>query len=463
MIIDFTNLIFACSAAMDAIEAEFLGVALGHGKRVAYLTMKMMNASNCSKRHITDVSLVALLHDNGLIPYIREEHDMHDVLDETLNFPKTVENIHKNLEIEAGMGHSTEGEKNIRKLPFKTDIHNIILYHHENADGSGPIGADFTKTSLESEVIHLADLIDVEFPFQSPAEYIYDNAKIFVENNIGKLFTKRAATLFEKIWSVNVIMEAQENGVENFLKKSMLPDERNFSDEEVFSIADFFAQLVDYKSSFTKTHSMGVAQKAKKMAQFYNWQHEKVIRYYFAGALHDIGKMIIPNDILEKPDRLTKEEFGSMQNHAQATRHILSKIQGFEDITNWAANHHEKLDGSGYSLGLKGKDLSKEERLMACIDIYQALTEKRPYKEGLSHKKAIELMKSMAKDGKIDPEIVNDMNAAFYVEGQTGDENHKKATKKWKCPVCGYIEEGEYPPAKCPVCGASGYRFEPLK
>lgn len=144
--------------------------------------------------------------------------------------------------------------------------------------------------------------------------------------------------------------------------------------------------------SFTKDHSAGVAEKAKRMAEHYQWEHEKVMRYYFAGAMHDIGKLIVGNEILEKPDKLTTDEFSQMKDHAAATCRVLHEINGFDDIVEWAANHHEKLDGSGYSRGLDASALSFEDRLMACIDIYQALTEPRPYKDGMDHCKAMKIM-----------------------------------------------------------------------
>ena len=149
------------------------------------------------------------------------------------------------------------------------------------------------------------------------------------------------------------------------------------------------------------------------MARYYDFGEEKTLRYFFAGALHDIGKLVVSNDILEKPGKLTEYEFTEMKDHAAATYRILSQIKGISDIVEWAANHHEKLTGKGYPRGLSEKDLSFEEQLMACIDIYQALTEKRPYKDGLSHEKTISIMRNMAQRGEINGEIVADMDEAM--------------------------------------------------
>jgi HD-GYP domain-containing protein (c-di-GMP phosphodiesterase class II) len=148
-----------------------------------------------------------------------------------------------------------------------------------------------------------------------------------------------------------------------------------------------------------------------------------------------------------------------MQDHARATLDILSDIDGFEDITEWAANHHEKLDGTGYSRGMDASQLSFEERLMACIDIYQALTEDRPYKAGLSHAKTIAIMKSMIEEGKIDGSITADIASVFGNEDENEQYVFDAASKKWRCTVCGYISEGELPPDQCPVCHSDSSNF----
>ena len=134
---------------------------------------------------------------------------------------------------------------------------------------------------------------------------------------------------------------------------------------------------------------------------------------YLAGALHDIGKMAIDNDILEKPDKLTDEEFSKMKNHAGYTYLILSNINDFEDIRDWAAFHHEKLNGKGYPFGKTAAELNEPERIMACIDIYQALTERRPYKQGFSHEKTCDILDDMADKGFIDAGIAQKIRVCF--------------------------------------------------
>ena len=149
------------------------------------------------------------------------------------------------------------------------------------------------------------------------------------------------------------------------------------------------------------------------MATFYDFSDEKRIRFFFAGAMHDIGKLVISNEILEKPTTLTKEEMFVMMHHVDATNLILSGIKGIEDITEWASNHHERLNGSGYPRGLREFELSFEDKLLQAIDVYVALREVRGYKPSFTHSEAIDEMLSMVAQGLLDRSIVLDINHVF--------------------------------------------------
>jgi putative two-component system response regulator len=134
---------------------------------------------------------------------------------------------------------------------------------------------------------------------------------------------------------------------------------------------------------------------------------------YKTAPLHDIGKVGIKDDILLKPGKLTVEEFEIMKNHVNygvnALKNELSYAQMDEFLTTAVkiiAAHHEKYDGSGYPNGLSGKAIPLEGRLMAIIDVYDAITSKRVYKSAQSHEEAIELM-LMEKNKHFDPELVD--------------------------------------------------------
>lgn len=107
------------------------------------------------------------------------------------------------------------------------------------------------------------------------------------------------------------------------------------------------------------------------------------------------------------------KKFKTMKHHAAYTYYILSDIDDFEEIRDWAAFHHERVDGTGYPFGRSAAELNTQERIMACVDIYQALTESRPYKQGMTHEKASGILWDMVKKGWIDGDIVREVDSCF--------------------------------------------------
>ena len=408
MKLDLTDLFYALSFAMDRVETELLGLDTGHSRHVTYLSVLMGAQAGFREEELRDFAGCCILHDNALTEFIHEELLQNkkisvDISDMIVGGDKGGFNC----------SHCTIGEKNVRLLPFGTDIRNIILYHHENADGSGAMHKTAAETPLKSQILHLADIIDMKCRLRNITVGEFEDLREWVQSKTGSLFSKEAADLFMKAVDYDKIVYFQLNGARDFLRRAIPESVRDYSYEEIHNIAEMFAKIIDYKSEFTQAHSKGVADKAEIMAHYYNFDAEKAIRFYFAGAMHDIGKLAVSNSILEKPGKLTVDEFTEMKNHASATYYILSQIKEIPDIIEWAANHHEKLNGKGYPRGLTDKELSFEDQLMACIDIYQALTEKRPYKDGMSHEKTVSILMDMAGKGELNEKIVRDMDAVM--------------------------------------------------
>ena len=407
MRIDLTDMIYVLSFTLDAVEADLLGLDTGHCRRVAYLAVLMGKAAGFKDEELRDFGGCCLLHDNALTEFIHEEL----VFDNYRSVP--LSELARKDEMLMNLHHSILGERNMRMLPFKTDIRNIIQHHHENADGSGALKRTASQTSLKSQILHLADTVDISRSLMSMQSIEFDSLLEWVKANSGKLFSKEAVELFEKAISFDDILYLQKNDVREFFMRELHATPCNYTNEEIHNIAEFFAEIVDYKSEFTECHSKGVAEKAELMARYYGFDSEKATRFYVAGAMHDIGKLIISNDLVERPDKNTSAQFADIKNHAAATYKVLSKINGIPDIVSWASNHHERLNGSGFPRGLSAKDLSFEDQLLACVDIYQGLTERNPYNEGMPHAKAISKMLDMAAMGEINEKIVRDIDLAM--------------------------------------------------
>ena len=127
---------------------------------------------------------------------------------------------------------------------------------------------------------------------------------------------------------------------------------------------------------------------------------------YIAALLHDIGKVAISNDIIDKKGLLTDEERFEINKHTYYTRWILERIKGFENITNYASNHHEKLNGNGYPFHLVEDEISELDRVMAICDIYEALTEDRPYRNKMPIEKVWSIIDEMVDNNELDGKLV---------------------------------------------------------
>ena len=126
---------------------------------------------------------------------------------------------------------------------------------------------------------------------------------------------------------------------------------------------------------------------------------------FVAGMLHDIGKLGIPTALLEKPGPLTDEEFPKVRRHADLSRLWLNAVPGFERVGLWGAGHHERLDGTGYPLGLRGEEISAPARIMAIADVFTALTEDRLYRKGMTPAEALH-REGMVARGHLDGDMV---------------------------------------------------------
>lgn len=399
MEIDIIGLLSAFSFALDCVEAELIHVTSNHGKRVAYMSVCMAEKMGVSDDALRDLAACALLHDNALTQYINEE------------FYSDISNI-DTLKVSSdditprqlGM-HCIYGEKNLEKYPFKTGVKDVILYHHEEADGSGPFEKKWTEVPLFARIIHFSDMLDAFCKAQKFDEDVFNKAVHFIEKNKDKRFDSDVTKMFFDAFDKDEFSRLGDEHIEEYFWEKV-PCEKSFYSFNVLKdLADLFAKIIDYKSEFTSRHSLGVARTASKISEIMGYDKVICDKMYLAGTLHDVGKIAIGNEILEKPARLTDEEFAKMKNHAGYTYMILSKVDGFEEIRDIAAFHHERLDGSGYPFGKRADELTTLQRIMACADIYQALTEKRPYKDGMDHDKACEILKDMADKNWIDKNI----------------------------------------------------------
>lgn len=381
----------AFSLALDFAEMDYFKINLNHSRRVAYISLNIAKVIGLSEDNQKYLFALSLLHDSGF----------------TLSGLKLKLGFKM---FELMPDHCIEGEKVISYLPFLMSIKDVIKYHHENHNGSGFFGISGDDIPLLSQIIHLADFLDINFnlaqlDFQKRVE-----VKHYVVRGKNKLFSPDVVDAFmsfahkERFWadlSFYNIIEVLERIAPQIIYE--------YSWKDLIPISDTFMKIIDSKSRFTYRHSGEITEKIEIMSDFYGFNTEKKLKLHITANLHDLGKLYIPNSILEKPDKLDSVELSEIKKHPYFTRLVLDKISGFEDISSWASNHHEKLNGKGYPESLTGEELDFESRLMGVVDICQALTEERPYRKGFTQREATKIISDMANSGFIDKQITIDV------------------------------------------------------
>jgi len=153
-------------------------------------------------------------------------------------------------------------------------------------------------------------------------------------------------------------------------------------------------------------HSLQVAILSTAIAEKMGFREQELELIKYAGLLHDVGKIGIPEAILRKPDLLTEEEWKIIRYHPQQSVEIIKPIKGLQQIQHWILYHHERWDGKGYPEGKRGEQIPIQSRILAVSDTYSAMVKDRPYRKALFDKDAREEIARVA-GIQLDPKIVN--------------------------------------------------------
>ena len=308
-----------------------------------------------------------------------------------------------------------------------------ILYHHTPWKKLKDIKLS-SRHKRFANIIHLADKVNT---FATPY-YGEDllkkidaiSTKIAAEKD--RHFNASITTAFLDIATRPAFWIALDSRyLVNFInERSRLENEKQVSLKEVRFLAKIFASIVDAKSKFTAEHSFNVAALSLFIAETYGLSQSVCMKIEIAGLLHDIGKLRIPDDILNKNGTLTDSERAIINQHSFETYEILRKIPGLEDIATWAGYHHERLNQTGYPFQPPAEKISIEARIIAIADIFQALAQKRPYRKSLPPQEIAGILQKMVTQGEIDEMVVDivnenlDMCYTIAILGET-DEHFK--------------------------------------
>lgn len=178
------------------------------------------------------------------------------------------------------------------------------------------------------------------------------------------------------------------------------------------AVAIGFADVIDAKSPWTYSHSMGVARISMDIGRTMGFDHQRLRDLNQAALLHDIGKLGVPNTILDKPGKLDASELAVMRKHPAYTAQILGHVRGFRHLADMAAAHHERIDGNGYFQGRAGGDLTLEMRILSVADMFEALTASRPYRKDLTQDEAIAIVEKNSPNG-VCPQVLSALKASL--------------------------------------------------
>ena len=200
--------------------------------------------------------------------------------------------------------------------------------------------------------------------------------------------------------------------IRSLLKVKSLNDQLDSAESVIFALA----RAIEAKDTYTQGHTERVSQFAVILAHKLNLPEDEQNALYKGGILHDIGKIAIPDAILNKPGRLTPEEFTTIRTHPDRGEKICKPLNSMKAALSIIRYHHEKLDGSGYPDGLKGDQVPVVARIMAIVDVYDALTTNRSYRAALAPEVAVSIMEEESRKGWWDPDILDEFRSLITLQ-----------------------------------------------
>ncbi len=407
--ISLYELLKSISGAQDLVSP----LLSNHHQQVAYLSYRLACGMNLPFQEQIDIFIAGLVHDIGAL----SKNERLEIIEE-----ETANSNHH-----AFLGAKLLGSFNPLQRPA-----GIIKYHHLPWDYGK--GRQFKTETVPygSHVVHLADrvcaMLKMDHSILSQIPWMLEK----IQSESGQSFepgivqTLSGLCRYEYIW-FDLISDSPIEKINTDLFH-IIELEMN----DIVDLSRVFSQIIDFRSNFTARHSAGVAVTAEKLSELAGFSVTERQMMLVAGYLHDLGKLSIDNRLLEKPFKLDQDEYNLIRSHSYYTYQLLNNIPQFKQISEWASFHHERLDGKGYPFHRNESNLSYGARIMAIADVFTAITENRPYREGMNDKQAIHVLEDMVTDGALDGVLVRTLIENFQLMNELREKSQTAAHKRYR-------------------------------
>jgi len=386
--VDLTQVTLALSDALDLVGVN----VIQHGKRVAALALETSKLLDFTPAERHRLLLASVLHDCGV----------------------SSTEIHKQLifhfDWELSREHAEQGYGLLKEFLPLAEVARIVRHHHTHWEELGRTDLE-PRLALAANLIYLADRVDALSQQRLDRDLLIARRDIrtALERMPDGLFAPQVVTAFhhaslsESLW---LILEPHH--LERYLvREARLAPPLPLTFADLRQLAEIFSRIVDAKSPFTAQHSRGVARLARFLGELKGMDGDQCDLLELSGLLHDLGKLRVPDEILQKPSALSEAEFAQMERHTFETYQILSRIEGVGSLAEMAAFHHESLTGEGYPFHRGGEQVSDGSRIVAVADVFQALSQERPYRHSLEPEEILRILREMAESGRLDPSLVD--------------------------------------------------------
>ncbi len=352
-----------------------------HHRRTAIAAYRIGMAMNLEAESLSNLVIAASLHDIGALTVT--ERDQLVKMD--------VENPYPHCSLGCYMLESFQ--------PF-LKISRIVYYHHWSYEDHADYIPEYGEVPIESYILHVADRTDILMHHEQSILAQKETIIQTIRSYRGTLFHPEVVDCYSEIAQKDSFWLDIENlDIETVLDMAISSDfEVEMTLDRMEEFAFTLSKMIDSRSQFALSHSYAVSRMAYAISELMGYTEEKCRKMRIAGLLHDMGKIAIPTELIEKKGELLLTERSDLRAHAYFTSLILHHIEGLGEIVEWASGHHENHDGTGYPMNLNENKISDEMDVIAYADIYTAFSENRPYRLGM---KADEILNILTKDFKV--------------------------------------------------------------